>query len=87
MKVGLDLLAAIGEHANSRSTMRSSVVSPAPSAIDKSRHQIVVDAEAPRIFDDDRHAHVVRQSRTVIRLREFSMPKRKVEGPAADPAS
>src|SRR4029077_7602279 len=23
------------------------------------RHLIVVDAEAPRIFDDDRHAHVV----------------------------
>jgi len=26
-------------------------------------------------------------SRTVIRLRDFSMPKRKVEGPAAEPAS
>jgi hypothetical protein len=25
--------------------------------------------------------------RTVIRLRECSMPKRKVEGPAAEPAS
>ena len=25
--------------------------------------------------------------RTVIRLRDFSMPKRKVEGPAAEPAS
>src|SRR5262249_6825906 len=26
------------------------------------RHQIVVDAETPRIFDNDRHTHVVRQA-------------------------
>ena len=40
-------------------TMRITVVSPEPSAIGKQRRQVVVDAEAARIFGDERHAHVL----------------------------
>ena len=42
--------------------MRSTVVSPAPSDIDRIRRQVVVDAEALGVFDDQRHADVARQA-------------------------
>ena len=41
--------------------MRSTVVSPAPSEIRQIGRQVVVDAEAPRVFDDQRHADVLRE--------------------------
>ena len=39
--------------------MRITVVSPAPSDIDSTRQHVVVDAEAPGVLGDERHADIL----------------------------
>ena len=66
--------------------MRRTVVSPAPSDIESAGMRL---SYTPKrlAYSTMIGMPMSRESRTVIRLRDFSMPKRKVEGPAAEPAS